>query len=220
MRVVDPDDRRIRRQALTVAVAVSVFGLSFGVLAADTGLSVAKASALSLLVFAGGSQLAAVSIAGDGSEWAGVTSGLLLNLRLLAFGLLAAPIVAGSWWRRATGAHLVVDETVALAVAEREPARRRQMFWLCAVLLYVSWNAVTLAGVVVGDALGDPRTIGLDAAFPAVFAALLAPRLREPAARRSACAGAAIALLLVPLAPPGVPVVAAAAGVLAGGRSR
>lgn len=193
-----------------------MFGLSFGVLAADRGLPVAKAAALSLLVFAGGSQFAAVGVATDGSEWAGVVTGLLLNTRLAAFGLLAAPLVAGSWWRRLAGSQLVVDEPVVLAMAVDDLALRRSMFWFSGVLLFVCWNTVTVVGAFVGDVLGDPAAIGLDAAFPAVFVALLAPRLRDPRSRRTALAGAAVALVLVPLAPAGIPVLAAVVAVAAG----
>ena len=78
------------------------------------------------------------------------------------------------------------------------------------------WNAGTLAGALLGGGIGDPRTLGLDAMFPAAFLALLAPQLRRPGAPVAAVAGAVIALALVPFAPAGVPVIAALAGVVAG----
>jgi predicted branched-subunit amino acid permease len=208
----------LRRKAITVAIAVSVFGLSFGVLAADSGLSVPKASALSLFVFAGGSQFAAVGLAASGNQVAGVVTGLLLNSRLAAFSILAAPLVSGSWWRRLVGSQLVVDEPVVLAIEHDDGATARAMFWFSGVLLFVCWNVVTLVGAVVGDALGDPETIGLDGALPAVFVALLAPRLRDPAARRVAVGGGVIALALTPLLPAGIPVLLASLAVLLAGR--
>jgi predicted branched-subunit amino acid permease len=195
-----------------------VFGVSFGVLAAENGLSVLKASALSLLVFAGGSQFAAVGLAGVGNQTAGVVAGLLLNTRLAAFGVLAAPLVAGPWWKRLLGAQLVTDEATALAMEHEDRALSRYAFWWSGIALFVAWNIVTILGATVGDVLGDPETIGLDAAFPAVFIALLAPRLRDPAARRAALGGAAIAIALTPLVPAGVPVLAAAAAVVLAGR--
>jgi 4-azaleucine resistance transporter AzlC len=209
--------REMRRKAITVAVAVSVFGLSFGVLAAESGLSVAKASAMSLLVFAGGSQLAAVGLAASGNAAAGVVTGLLLNSRLTAFGVLAAPFVAGPWWRRIVGAHLVVDEPVVLALEHDDDVElARATFWFTGLLLFVSWNVVSVIGAAVGDAIADPATLGLDGAFPAVFVALLAPRLADPESRRAAIAGAFIAVALVPIVPAGVPVLLASLGVLAG----
>ena len=219
MRELNPDELRpIRRRALTVVAAVAVFGLSFGVLAAENGLSVLKASALSLLVFAGGSQFAAVGLAGAGNQTAGVVAGLLLNSRLAAFGVLAAPLVSGPWWRRVVGAQLVTDEATSLALEHEDRAVSRYTFWFTGVALYVAWNLVTILGATVGDVLGDPERIGLDAAFPAVFVALLAPRLRDRANQRTALGGAAIAIALTPLAPAGVPVLAGAAAVLLGGR--
>jgi predicted branched-subunit amino acid permease len=212
-------DRRDRRKAVTVAVAVSLFGLSFGVLASENGLSVAKAAALSLFVFAGGSQLAAVGLAGAGNPAAGVVTGLLLNSRLAAFGVLAAPYVAGPWWKRALGSQLVVDEPVVLALEHDDRDRARATFWFSGILLYVCWNVVTIVGAAVGDVLGDPDRIGLDGAFPAVFVALLAPRLRVRASRRVAIGGAAIALALTPLLPPGIPVLLAAVAIVLGVRS-
>lgn len=210
--------REIRRKAVTVAIAVSVFGLSFGVLAAENGLSVAKAAALSLLVFAGGSQFAAVGLAGAGNQVAGVVTGLLLNSRLAAFGVLAAPLVSGPWWKRALGSQLVVDEPVVLALEHDDRATARATFWFSGCLLFVCWNLVTVLGAAAGDVLGDPERIGLDGAFPAVFVALLAPRLREPAARRVAIGGAAVALGLTPLVPAGLPVLLAALAVVLAGR--
>jgi 4-azaleucine resistance transporter AzlC len=221
LRELDPAELRpIRRRAITVVLAVAVFGLSFGVLAASNGLSVVKAAALSLLVFAGGSQFAAVGLAGAGNQTAGVVAGLLLNSRLAAFGVLAAPLVSGPWWKRVLGAQLVTDEATSLAMEHEDRDLARFTFWFSGILLFVAWNAVTILGATVGDVLGDPETIGLDAAFPAVFVALLAPRLREPAGRRVALGGAAIAIALTPLAPAGVPVLAAALAVLLGGRAR
>ena len=204
---------------MTVALAVSVFGFSFGVLAAENSLSIVKTSALSLLVFAGGSQFAAVGLAGAGNQAAGVVTGLLLNSRLAAFSVLAAPLVTGPWWKRAVGSQLVVDEPVVLALEHEDRARARAAFWFSGLLLFVCWNAVTVLGAAVGDVLGNPAAIGLDGAFPAVFVALLAPRLREPAPRRVAIGGAVIAIALTPLLPAGLPVLLAATAVVLAGRA-
>ena len=194
--------------------------MSFGVVAAENGLSVLKASALSLLVFAGGSQFAAVGLAGAGNQVAAVITGLLLNSRLAAFGVLAAPLVSGPLWQRLLGSQLVVDEPVALALEHEDRERSRATFWFAGMLLFVCWNVVTIIGAAVGDVLGNPATIGLDAAFPAVFVALLAPRLRDPGSRRAAIGGAVVALALTPLLPAGVPVLLAAFAVLLAGRRR
>jgi predicted branched-subunit amino acid permease len=189
------------------------------VLAANADLSLAKTSALSLLVFAGGSQFAAVSLAAVGNPAAGVVTGLLLNTRLLAFGVLAAPLVTGSPLRRAIGAQQVVDEPVVLALEHDDRTAQRTAFWFAGVLLYLCWNTVTVVGALAGDVIGDPRRIGLDGAFPAVFVALLAPRMRDPEGRRVALGGAAIAVALTPLLPAGVPVLLGGLAVLLAGRA-
>ncbi|MDA1061576.1 MAG: AzlC family ABC transporter permease, partial [Chloroflexi bacterium] len=114
------------RSALVISAAVGVFGISFGVLAASAGLSVPKAMAMSLLVFTGASQFAAVSVvAAGGASSAAVGSGLLLALRNTAYGLALAPTLRGPAWRRALGAQLVVDETAAMALAQANADRRR-----------------------------------------------------------------------------------------------
>lgn len=197
-------------RALSVAAAVSIFGLSFGVLMADAGMGTGKAAAMSLLVFAGGSQFAAVSVVmAGGTQVAAVLSGLLLNVRLLPFGVSVAHLVGPGLLRRAAGSHLVLDESTALATATTDPHLGRRTFWWTGVAIYLGWNVATVLGVEVGGLVGAPEDLGLDGAFPAVFVALLVPRLREPGARMAASVGAVVALLLVPLVPSGLPVVAA-----------
>lgn len=195
-----------------LAVAVGVFGLSFGVLAASAGLSPGAACAMSALVFAGGSQFAAVGVvAAGGSPLAAVASGLLLNARYLAFGVAMAPHLRGGPLRRAAAAFFVIDESVALALAEPDD-RAARMFWWTGTMLGIAWIAGTAAGALAGAAIGDPRVYGLDAAFPAGFLALLAPLLDRRRARVAAAVGGVVAVALLPFAPPGVPVLAAAVG--------
>lgn len=200
---------------LALSVAVGVFGVSFGVLGVASGLSVAMTCALSALVFAGGAQFAAVGVvAAGGSPLAAVVSGLLLNTRYAAFGLTVAPLLGRGLPERLVGAHLVIDESVALALTRKDRRAARRVFWLTGGALFVVWNAATLFGAVAGTALGDPEALGLDAAFPAGFLALLMPQLATTRARVAALSGGLIALVLLPLTPPGVPIVAAALGAL------
>ena len=175
------------------------------------------ACAMSLLVFGGGAQFAALGVvAAGGTPVAAVAAGLLLNTRYLPFGLAVAPDLRGGLLKRMLAAHLVIDESSALALGQADPRRREQMFWITGVAVFVLWNAGTAIGALAGQSLGDPKAFGLDAAFPAGFLGMLAPLLRSGAHKRSALAGAIIAVVLVPIAPPGVPVFVAAAGVLAG----
>jgi predicted branched-subunit amino acid permease len=210
-------NRTLLRQVLAVAVAVPFFGLSFGVLATAAGLPLSQICALSLLVFAGGAQFAVVGvIAAGGAAAAAVAAGLLLNSRYLAFGVVIARLLDGPLWRRALGAQLMTDESAALALAEPDPHDARQAFWLTGGLLYLLWNASTLAGALLGSAIGDPAALGLDAAFPAGFLALLGPLLRDRGSKAAAATGALLVLALTPLLPPGIPILVSALGALAG----
>ncbi|MFN8110305.1 MAG: AzlC family ABC transporter permease [Thermoleophilia bacterium] len=211
------DLRAVLAAAVSLGLAVGVFGFSFGVLAAATGLTPARAVAMSSLVFTGSAQYAAVSAVAMGASAAtAVTSGLLLNTRCLAFGLTVAPHLGGRWTRRLLGAHLVIDESTAMAAAATTPGRARWAFWATGVSVFVCWNAATLAGVLAQSAIGDPRDLGLDAVFPAAFIALLVPLVRGRAPRVAALAGGAVALAAVPVLTPGLPVTAGALGVAAG----
>jgi predicted branched-subunit amino acid permease len=113
-------------------------------------------------------------------------------------------------------AHFVIDESTAMAVAQATPRARRYAFWATGLILFTLWQLGSLTGALIGQAI-DPSAVGLDAAAPAVFLALLWPMLRRREARWVASGGAVVALALVPFTPPGVPVVAAAGVALVAG---
>lgn len=200
--------------ALSIGVATGIYGFSFGVLAVGAGLSAAQAIVMSLLVFTGGSQFAAIGVIGaGGSAAAAVGSGLMLGGRNVAYGLSVAQLLARPRLRRAAESHLVIDESVAMARAQRDPADARGALLATGFSIFVLWNIGTALGAVIGGEL-DPERYGLDAMFPAAFLALLAPQLRQPGAPRLALAGGLIAVVLVPLTPAGVPVLAASLALL------
>lgn len=207
--------------ALGISVATGVYGVSFGVLGVTAGLSVAQTCATSLLMFTGGSQFALVSVlAAGGSPITAATNAWLLGARNAAYGFAMAGLLRPERLaRRLLGAQLVIDESTAMARAQADEPAARGAFWLTGVTLFVCWNTGTLAGALLGSGLGDPARFGLDAMFPAAFLALLAPQLRQPGAVRAAVLGMLIALALIPVAPPGVPVLAAGLGVLAAVRT-
>jgi len=200
-----------------LGAAVGVFGATFGVLAVAAGLSVAQACVMSLLVFTGGSQFAAVGIVdGGGSEASAVASGLLLAARNAVYGLpLAEELPTRGRWAP-VAAHLTLDETTAMTLAQEDPNQRRHAFFVTGVAVFVFWNLGTLAGAVAGSGIGDPGALGLDAAFPAGFLALLAPLVRERPAAVAALAGAVVAVVAVPFAPAGAPILLAAVGAAIG----
>ena len=211
--------RAVLRDAVGVGVATGAYGLSFGAIGVAGGLTVAQTCATSVLMFTGASQFALVGVlaAGGGAASAAVTA-VLLGARNALYGLRLSSLLGVTGVRKAVGAQLVIDESTAMCVAhEDDPAARRLAFWATGLAVFVLWNLATLAGALAGTALGDPQTFGLDAAVPAAFLALLWPRLAQRAARVVAVGAAAVALALTPVAPAGVPVMAAAAvAVLAG----
>lgn len=213
--------RDARRQAWSIAVAVGAYGLSFGASAVAAGLSPLQASTMSLLAFTGASQFALVGVLGaGGSLLAGLAAAWLLGARNLVYAVRLAPLLPRQRLRRLVAVHGVIDETTAMATAHDEPHRARRAFAETAVAVYLSWNLATVAGALLASAVPDPRALGLDAAFPAAFLALLAPRLRDRPAWTVALGGAAVALLLVPLTPPGVPILAALLGLAPALRGR
>ena len=209
-----------RRGAVTAApfaVAVGLFGVSFGVLSmSGDSLGAAPAIVMSAITFAGSAQFAAVSVlAAGGGAPAAILAALLLNARYLPIGVSVARFLRGGRIHRFLQSQLVVDESWAIA-AQRDGDFDADRLIGAGVVLWVAWVGGTIVGVVGGEALGDPAALGLDAAFPALFLALLVTQLNDRVAVVAALLGAAIAIVLLPFAPPGVPIVAAAAASLVG----
>jgi 4-azaleucine resistance transporter AzlC len=174
---------------------------------------------LSVVVFAGAAQFVFVGIVtSGGNPIAAVIAGLLVNARHVPFGFAIGDLLGRGWLRRVVGSHLMVDETVAFALAQRDARRRRAAYWACGISLFVCWNIGVLIGAYGGTVVSDTDALGLDAAFPAVLLALVLPSLRDTATRRAALAGAVIALAAAPFLPAGLPVLVATFGVVAAGR--
>ena len=214
-------ERRYRdgaRAVAPLALAVVGFGVSFGVLARTAGFGWLAPIAMSATTFAGSAQFAAMSIVGDsGTVAAAVTAALLLNARYGPIGVSVAPWLSGSLPSRFLRAQLVVDESWAIS-AEGDGRFDPRMLVGSGLLLYVSWVSGTAIGSIGGEALGDPARLGLDAAFPALFLALLVPQIRSRKPLAAAMLGATIALVLTPFAPAGVPIIAASVACVLGVR--
>ena len=204
------------RAGLPFAAAGGVVAVSFGVVATQAGLSPVAAIVMSAIVFAGSAQFAAIAIlAGGGGVGSAVGAAALMNSRFLPMGVAVAPSLPGrAPWRAAQG-QTVVDASWALSVREDGSFDRWLLFGSSAVQ-YLTWTTGTIVGALGGDILGDPDKLGLDAVYPAFFVALLIGEMRNGRARSAAALGALIALALVPIAPAGVPVLAASLGALIG----
>lgn len=205
--------RVIVRDSLSVGVAVGVYGLSFGALSTVTGLSLLQTQTLSALMFTGASQFALIGILASG---AGITSAIatsvLLGVRNFLYGLRVDRTLEVAGPLRLVAAQLTIDESTAVALGHDDPNHGRSFklgFWTTGLTVYVLWNLFTFIGAIAVSTIGDPRALGLDAAIPASFLALLWPRLKRGSAWAMAAASAAIALMLTPALQPGLPVLAA-----------
>lgn len=207
------DDRELRHDVALVCLADGIVGVSFGATAVAGGLPRWLPIAMSLLVFAGGAQFAAVSVVlAGGSPVAAVAAGAVLNTRLLPYGLAVADVTSGGVWQRLIGAQVTTDESVAFALRQPDPYLRRTAFWTCGIALFTAWNVAVLLGVLAGTLVRDTGAFGLDATFPAVLLALALPTLADRRTAAAAGTGAAAAVALTPLLPAGLPVLAALGG--------
>ena len=204
------------RAVAPLAIAAASFGAAFGVLAETAGMGTLAPIVMSATTFAGAAQFAAASVLDErGSVLAAVAAAVLLNGRYAAISLAVAPDFRGSRARRLVESQLIVDESWAVAQVGGGRIQRRVLVG-AGLVLFPFWVGGTALGVLFGDILGDPETLGLDAAFPALFLALLATQLVSRRAVLAALAGGLVALVLLPVAPPGVPVIAASVVCFAG----
>jgi 4-azaleucine resistance transporter AzlC len=188
--------------------------------ARQAGLSDLAAIVMSLVVFAGSAQFAAVAIIGaGGSLGAALIAGALMNSRFLAMGIALAPSLPGGPLKRAAQAQTVVDASWAMALQPDGTFDRHFLFGATAPQ-YVTWGLGTVIGVLGHSVIGNTDRFGLDAVFPAFFLALLLTETRNPHSRGVAIAGAAISLALTPFTPAGVPILAASTAALWGLRQR
>jgi 4-azaleucine resistance transporter AzlC len=214
-----PRMRRGFKAGLVFALPTLALGASFGVLAQPHLGSVATVL-MSVFVFAGAAQFASVSalIAGGGVASA-VSAGLLVNARFLPMGIALAPALRGGPVQRGAEGQAMVDASWALA-NRGDGTFDRELLLGATIPQAACWWLGTAIGAYGGSLLGDPQALGLDAMFPAFYLGLLVEEMDLRATFPTALLGAAIALVLVPFAPPGIPVVAASAAALLGLRGR
>jgi 4-azaleucine resistance transporter AzlC len=218
-RRIDPEILEGARTGIPIGIASMLVGFSFGV-AAEPVMGAAAAIAFSAIVYAGSAQFAATAVlAAGGSPVAAIAAGLMLNMRFLPMGVAVAPSMRGPAWLRVLLSWLMIDASWALANrgGGRFDVKTMLGVGLCN---YPFWLTGTIVGALGSGVLGDPRTLGLDALFPAFFLALLVAEIRRPDAIPAAVLGAGIALALVPFTPPGIPILAASASALLALRRR
>ena len=209
------------RNAAGIGIATGAYALSFGAISTSIGLSVLQTCVLSLAMFTGASQFALVGVlgAGGGALTAAATA-FLLGTRNVLYGLRLAPLLDVRGPHKLMAAQLVIDESTAMSLGRESDAANRLGFWATGVSVYVLWNLGTLIGALGAQALSNPQAVGLDAAAPAAFLALLAPRVRSRESLGIALAAVAVALICVPFLPAGGPVLVAALVAIAAGAAR
>ena len=206
------------RRVAPIGIAAFAFGASYGVLAQTSGFGSVEAIVMSATTFAGSAQFAAASILGAaGGVVSAIVAATLLNARYAPISVSMAPVFTGGVVRRLLESQLIVDESWAVS-RRADGAFDRRLLVGAGLVLYPCWITGTAVGAIAGDALADPASLGLDAAFPALFLALLVPQVRSRQALAAAVLGGAIALVLLPITPAGVPIVAASAACLIGWR--
>ena len=205
------------RAGLPFALITAVIAVSFGVLARSLGWGVLAPIVFSVVTFSASAQFAVAAVLGaGGGAVAAVASAALLNARFLLMGVAVAPYLKGGPFRRALEGQTIVDTSWALA--SRGDGRFDREFMIGATVpQYAAWVAGTVVGVLADNVL-DAERLGLDVIFPAFFLSLLVSEIRKGGRRAVAVAAAAMVLaaVLTPVAPPGVPVLAACAAVLLG----
>ena len=195
------------RDGLIMSLAVGVIGVTFGVLADAAGFDLPRIVFMSVFVFAGASQFAAVSVIDSGgAAGAAVSSALLLAARNVLYGTVVRRFLPASLLGRLAAAQFVIDQTAAMAVAQTNRRDASGAFWFTGVTLWLCWNLGSVTGALLGTVMDTPEPWGLDAALPAIFVALLAPHLGTPEGRVAALVAAAVALGAVPFTAPGVPI--------------
>jgi predicted branched-subunit amino acid permease len=210
---VQPSSRVALRSALSVALAVSAYGVSFGALSVAAGLDVWQTCVLSLLMFSGGSQFALIGLVASGglsAAPAAITASALLGSRNTLYAIRMSPIIGPGFFKRVAAGWITIDESTAVATVQPDLPSQRLGFWVTGIGIFVGWNLTSLAGALLGNLLGDVRQYGLDAAAAAAFLGLVWPRLKQLQPIVVAVAAAVVATVVTPWVPPGIPIIAAA----------
>ena len=205
--------RAVLRDSLAVAIPVGTYGAAFGAASIAAGFSVLQTCLLSLLLFSGASQFAVVGVMGaGGTPLSAIATGSLLGLRNGLYGMRMAPVLKLKGVRKLLGAQITIDESTGVALNQevRGIEASKYGFWATGIGVYIFWNLFTFLGALGAQAIGNPSAWGLDAAVPAAFLGLVWPRLVDKKTKLVALSAIALALLLIPVAPAGVPIIATA----------
>ena len=195
---------------LTMGIATGVLGLTFGASAQAAGFDLPRVVVMSVLVFNGPAQFAAVGVISDGGTGGGALgAGMLMAARNALYGPVVRRLVPPGTLARLRAAYFTLDSNTAMALAQADRRRSVRVFWLMGITLWLFWNSGTLVGAILGSSIGAQETWGIDAAFPALAVGLLAPHVRTAVGRTAALVATAVAVGAVPISAPGIPVLLA-----------
>jgi 4-azaleucine resistance transporter AzlC len=190
--------RRGVRDAVPLLLGIVPFGLVAGIAAVNAGFGLPTAVGLSVVVFAGASQIAALELLGQSAPLSVVVAtAVVINLRYLMYSASIAPYFrefTARW--KAVLAYVLTDQAYAISVASYRSDRAvdRKWYYLgAAVTLWVVWQVTTVAGVLLGT--GVPDAWGLEFAIPLVFLAILVPAIEDRPSAVAAVVGGALAIL-------------------------
>ncbi|WP_435180160.1 AzlC family ABC transporter permease [Halorussus sp. AFM4] len=185
------------RVVAPILLGVVPFGMVAGAAAVGVGIPAAQAVAMSVVIFAGASQLAAIELVGRGAPaLVVVATVLVVNLRHVMYSASIAPHFARLSARWKAGlSYLLTDQAYAVSVLrfERDPETSRRWYYLGVALpLWLVWQAATVVGVVLGARV--PEGWHLEFAVPLVFLAVLVPAVTDRATAAAALVGGAAAI--------------------------
>ena len=201
----------VKRDSFSLSFAVGAYGTAFGAASVTAHFTVLQSCLLSMLTFSGASQFAVIGVLGaGGSAISGIATATLLGSRNALYGLRMAPILRVRGLKRIVAAQVTIDESTAIATAQKDEVDQVTGFWHTGFGVFVFWNIFTLLGALGAKAIGNPSAWGLDAAVPAAFIGLVWPRLVDRKSRLIAGAAVVLSLALVPIAPAGVPIITTA----------
>ena len=198
----------VKRDSLSVGLAVGAAGVAFGAVAVADHFSVAQACFLSLVLFSGASQFSLVAVmSAGGSAFSAIVTGTFLGGRNGLYGVRMAQILKLKGFKRALAAQITIDESTGVAIAQSELEDQKTAFWYTGFGVYVFWNLFTLLGALGAKAIGDTSAWGLDVASPTIFCAVLFPRLKERKLLIASVLAFIWALSITELVPAGVPII-------------
>jgi predicted branched-subunit amino acid permease len=197
----------IKRDSISVGIAVGAAGAAFGAVAVSSHFSILQTCTLSLFLFSGASQFALATIMGSGGNpWGAIATGAFLGTRNGLYGIRMAGLLQNHGWRRIVAAQITIDESTGMAIAQDNPEDAKLAFWFTGFGVYIFWNLFTLLGALGAKEIGNASAWGLDVASPSIFVAVLWPRLREIKPKITAVVAIAWALSITHFVPVGVPI--------------